>query len=215
MPLLLHGSPLSNYYNKVKLALLEKGVPFEEVAVNFRAPDEAMRQASPLGKIPFVRLEDGRTLCESQVIVEWLEAAHPSPALLPGDPFAAAKVRELCTFIDWHVEMSARQLYGMAFFGQPALSEKNLERIRRELEQRIEGLRRLLRFGPFAAGEQLTIADLCAFTSLPLVGLASKVALGEDLLLAGGVDYKGYMQFFGQRPSAQRVQADRKAALPK
>jgi len=215
MPLSLHGSPISNYYNKVKLALLEKGVGFVEVPTKFGAQDEDVRAASPLGKIPFVRLEDGRGLCESQVILEWLEAAHPQPALLPADAYAAAKVRELATFIDWHVEMSARQLYGMAYFGQPPLSEKNLARIRAELVQRIDGLRRLVRFAPFVAGESITLADCSAFVTLPLVGLTTRIAYGEDLLLAGGVDYKPYMQFFGQRPSAQRVQADRKAALPK
>src|SRR5688500_15502404 len=98
MTIALHGSPISNYYNKVKLALLEKGVPFVEVPTGTGRRDDEMLSASPLGKIPFLKLEDGRTLCESQVILEWLEATHPQVPLLPADPFAAAKVRELCTF---------------------------------------------------------------------------------------------------------------------
>ena len=78
--------------------------------------------ASPLGKIPYITTEQG-CLCESQAILEYIEATHPEPPLLPRDPFAAAKVRELATFIDWHLEMAARQLYPCAFFGAPALSE--------------------------------------------------------------------------------------------
>ena len=54
-----------------------------------------------------------------------------------------------------------------------------------------------------------------AFASLPLVGMASKVAFGEDLLLAGGVDYKAYVKVISERPSAQKVVADRKAAQTK
>ena len=46
------------------------------------------------GKVPFLRTEQG-ALCESQVIVDYLEAAYPAVPLLPADPFAAAKVREL------------------------------------------------------------------------------------------------------------------------
>ncbi|MDP3826106.1 MAG: glutathione S-transferase, partial [Polaromonas sp.] len=53
------------------------------------------------------------------------------------------------------------------------------------------------------------------FASLPLVGMASKIAFGEDLLLAGGVDYKSYVKLIGERPSAQKVVADRKAAQTK
>jgi len=210
--LTLHGSPISNYYNKAKLALLEKGLPFEEKLVDFLHKDEALFASSPLGKIPFLTTERG-CVCESQVILEWLEAAHPRPALLPADPFAAAKVRELVTFLDWHLEMAARQLYGMAFFGAPPLSEGNLTRIRREIEQKIAGVQRLLKMAPYAAGDTFTMADCCAFTDLPLVGLATKTVYGEDLLLAHGVDYKPYVKFIGERATAQKVQADRKAAM--
>jgi glutathione S-transferase len=207
----LHGTPISNYYNKVKLALLEKGMPFEESFTPTKSTDEAVLSLSPLGKIPFVRTEEGG-LCESQVILEWLEDVQPTPALLPKDPFAAAKVRELVTFIDWHLEMAARQLYGVAFFGAPALSESNAARIRREVESRIAGFKRLAKFGPYVAGDTFTMADCSAFNSLPLVAMATKAVYGEDLLAAGGVDYKPYLKLVGERASAQKVVADRKAA---
>src|SRR5690606_22303977 len=116
--------------------------PFDEVDTGIKIQDEALLCASPLGKIPFLLTEQGG-LCESQVIVEWLEAAHPQPPLLPADPFQAAKVRELTTFIDWHLEMAARQLYGQAFSGAPPLSESNAARIRREVEHRIAGFAKL------------------------------------------------------------------------
>ena len=60
----LCGMSLSNYYNKVKMVLLEKGVPFTEEIVRTGSTDEAVLQASPLGKIPFIRV-DGTHLCES------------------------------------------------------------------------------------------------------------------------------------------------------
>jgi glutathione S-transferase len=208
----LHGSPISNYYNKVKLALLEKSVPFEEVLTPTKSTEEAVLQASPLGKIPFVRTEDGAGLCESQAILEWIEVRWPVPPLLPSDAYAAAKVRELVTFIDWHLEITARQLYGAAFFGAPGLSEGNSARIRKELQEKIAGFKRLAKFAPFVGGDSFTMADCCAFNNLPLVGMASKAALGEDLLLAAGIDYKPYLKRVGERPAAQKVVADRKAA---
>ncbi|MEJ8838214.1 glutathione S-transferase family protein [Ramlibacter sp. AN1133] len=210
--LTLHGFPISNYYNKVKLALLEKGVPFEERHEGVREKGEALLAASPLGKIPYLSTEQG-CLCESQVILEYLEATYPQKPLLPRDPFAAAKVRELVTFLDWHLEMAARQLYPSAFFGAPPLSESNSARIRKEVEQRTGAVQRLLKFAPFAAGDTFTMADCSAFTDLPLVGLATKTIYGEDLLLAQGLDYKPYLAMLGERQAAQKVQADRKAAM--
>jgi glutathione S-transferase len=213
MPTLtLLGSPISNYYNKVKLALLEKGVPFREEYAATKSNDESVRSLSPLGKIPFVRTEDGRGLCESQVILDWIEQVHPAPPLLPADPFEAAKVRELVTFIDWQLEIAARQLYGPAFFGGEPLSEKNAARIRREIEEKIAGFKRLAKFSPYVAGDTFTMADCSAFNNLPLVAMATRAVYGEDLLAAGGVDHKAYVKFIGERPTAQKVVADRKAA---
>ena len=56
------------------------------------------------------------------------------------------------------------------------------------------------------------MADCSAFNNLPLIGMATKAAFGEDLLLAAGVDYKPYIKLVAQRPSAQRVVEDRKVA---
>ena len=210
----LHGSPISNYHNKVKLALLEKGIPFDEKVIDFRNKDEALLALSPLGKIPFITTAQG-SLCESQTILEYLESVHPEPALLPKDPLAAAKVRELVTFLDWHLEMAARQLYPSAFFGAPPLSESNAARIRREVEQKIAGFRRLAKFSPYVAGDSFTMADCSAFANLPLVGMATKAVYGEDLLQSAGVDYKPYIKFIGERPAAAKVVADRKALQAK
>jgi len=111
----LCGFAVSNYYNKVKFALLEKGVEFQEELVwTDRSPELLAR--SPLGKVPFFETEKG-TICESQVMMEYVEAAYPQKPLLPADPFAAAKVRELVTFMELHLELVARELYAEAFFG--------------------------------------------------------------------------------------------------
>ena len=211
--LTLCGFAVSNYYNKVKLALLEKNVPFAEEHVKTGRTDEAVLSCSPLGKIPFIRTPQG-SLCESAAILEYIEAAYPSPALLPVDPFAAAKVRELVIFVELHLELVARELYTQAFFGG-TVSESSQARVRKELEKNIAAFKRLVKFAPFIAGDSFTLADCAAFASLPLVGMATKAIYGEDLLLAGGVDYKSYIKLIGERPSAQKVMADRKAAIAK
>ena len=205
----LCGFSVSNYYNKVKFALLEKGVSFTEEPVRTGRKDEATLACTPLGKIPFIRTEHG-TLCESQAILDYIEAAYPNPPLMPADPWAAAKVRELITFVDLHLELVARELYPKAFFGGE-LSEANAARIRKLLEKNIAGFRRLAKFSPYVAGDHFTQADCAAWVSLPLVSMATKIVYGEDLLAVAGVDWKPYSKMIGERPCAQRVLADRKA----
>jgi glutathione S-transferase len=207
----LCGFPVSNYYNGVKLALLEKNIPFTEETVMTQSTDEAVLSASPLAKVPFIRTAQGG-LCESQAIFEYLESAYPTPALLPPDPYAAAKIRELVIFINLHLELVARELYAEAFFGG-TVSDSSKARVRTTLEKHIGGFKRLVKFAPFVGGDSFTQADCAAYVSLPLVGMATKTIYGEDLLVANGVDYKPYMKLIGDRASAQRVNADRKAAL--
>jgi glutathione S-transferase len=210
--LVLCGLPVSNYYSKVKLALLEKGVAFEEErvgAAGVGAKNEESLRASPLGKIPFIRTEHG-PLCESQAILEYIEAAYPEPPLLPADPYAAAKVRELIAFIDLHVELVARELYPKAFFGG-SIEDGVAASVRKRLERNIAALARLVRFDPYVAGPTFTQADCAAWASFGVISMATQAIYGEDLLVAGGIDWKPYAERLGERPSVQRVVADRKA----
>jgi glutathione S-transferase len=207
----LCGMTLSNYYSKVKLVLLEKGIPFTEEAVMTRSKEEAVLAATPLGKIPFIRTDDG-TLCESQAIVDYLEARFPQPALVPADAFGAAKVRELCHFMELYVEWVARELYAQAFFGGQ-VSEATQAGVRERLGRSLPALKRLLKLAPFAAGDRFTLADASAFATLPTVAQATKAVLGEDLVAAAGIDWKAYLKLLGERPSVQRVNADRKRDL--
>jgi len=209
MTITLCGFSLSNYYNKVKLALLEKGIPFQEEVVMTHSKAEAVLAASPLGKVPFIRTEQG-ALCESQVILDYLESAYPAHPLLPAEPFSRAKVHELITFVELHLELVARELYGQAFFGGTC-SDANKERVKKLLDKNIPAFKRLAKFGPYLAGDSFTQADCAGWVSLPLVAMATKSVLGEDLLAAHGVEWKSYAKLIGERPAAQKVAADRKA----
>jgi glutathione S-transferase len=210
MTLTLCGFPLSNYYNKAKLALLEKGLAFEERFAHPRALSEDDYAASPIGKIPFLLTANG-PISESTAILEYLEALQPEPRLYPADPFAAAKVRELITFVDLHLELVARELYSQAFFGG-TVSEAVAERARQLLKKNTAGFVRLAKFSPFVAGDTFTAADCAAYASLPLVAMASRIVLGEDALAAAGIDWKAYVKAVETRPTAQQVAVARKAA---
>jgi glutathione S-transferase len=202
--LTLCGFAASNYYNKVKIALLEKGVDFQEELVWVGQADLA---ASPLGKIPYLKTERG-TLCESTVMLEYIETAHPSPALLPADPFAAGKVREALRFIELHLELVARNLYAEAFFGGK-VSDSVKEKVGEQLNKNSAAFAQLARFAPYVAGDSFSLADCAAIVHLPLVSSASKAIYGKDCL--GDLPVRDYLKQMGERASVQRVNTDRKA----
>ena len=177
MSLTLGGFATSNYYNKVKLALLEKGIPVaEELAMP--SQDPAFLDASPRGKVPYLRV-GGTTLCESQVIVEYLEDAYPAVALYPADPLERARCRELIQILELHVELVARRLFASALFGLP-LQDQLKDQVAADLKLGIAALKRRLHFAPYAGGHRLTYADTAAVFHLPLAALAITKTYGED-----------------------------------
>lgn len=203
--LMLCGFSASNYYNKVKLALLEKGVPFQEQLAWVGQTDLA---ASPLGKVPYLLTPEG-PLCESAVIADYIEAAYPAPALVPAQAFAAAKVRELITFMELHLELVARNLYPQAFFGG-TVSEAAREKVGIQLEKNIAAFAKLASFAPYVAGDSFSMADCAAIVHLPLVSSATKAIYGRDYLAE--LPVRDYLARMAERPHVQRINADRKAS---
>jgi glutathione S-transferase len=202
----LCGFAVSNYYNKVKLALLEKGVEFEEVLV-WADKSPALLEKSPLGKVPFFETEHG-AICESQAMIEYVEAAYPAKPLLPADPHAAAKNREMMIFMELHLELVARELYPQAFFGG-TVSDEVKERARKLLTRNAKAFGKLAKFSPYVAGTEFSMADCAALVHLPLVSMASKAVLGEDVL--ADLPVRDYTKMLGERATVQKVNADRKA----
>ena len=203
--LTLCGFSASNYYNKVKLALLEKGVPFQEQLAWVGQTDLT---ASPLGKVPYLLTPEG-PLCESAVIADYIEAAYPTPALVPAQAFAAAKVRELITFMELHLELVARHLYPQAFFGG-TVSEAAREKVGIQLEKNIAAFAKLASFAPYVAGDSFSMADCAAIVHLPLVSSATKAIYGRDYLAE--LPVRDYLARMAERPHVQRINADRKTS---
>jgi maleylacetoacetate isomerase len=88
---------------RVRIALGLKSLPYDYHAVNLARGageqfDAAYREVNPQARVPALR-SGGHVLLQSIAILEWLEEAHPVPALLPADPFARARVRSLAQLI--------------------------------------------------------------------------------------------------------------------
>jgi glutathione S-transferase len=206
----LCGFRISNYHNKVRLVLLEKGIEHEEDATCTPRQSEEYLARSPMGKVPFLELEGGVRLTESQVICEYLEEAYPQKPLLPRDPRQRAKVRELVTHMELYLELPVRRTYGFVFFGRP-VDEAVKQAVEKDLAKGVRAFKALVRFDPYLAGPELTFADCAAFVHLPLVSLATKIGYGRDVL-EEIVEVKPYLARLGERPAFGQVNEDRKAA---
>jgi glutathione S-transferase len=205
----LCGFRISNYHNKVRIALLEKGIAFDEDSGVHPSQKDEYLLKSPMGKVPYLEV-DGARIRESAVILEYLEDAYPQKPLLPRDPLERARVREIVVFLELHLELVVRRLYGGLFFGG-SFSDETRQQVEKGVAKGVRALKALARFEPFIAGKELTIADCAAFVHLPIVTLVTKQAFGRDYL-EDIPQVKPYLRMLGERPAFARVNEDRKAA---
>lgn len=86
----LYGAGPSPFVRKVRVVLAEKNLSYEhDPVVPFGVSDE-FKKLSPLGKIPAIE-DDGRSLCDSSVICNYLERKHPEPAMYPKDAYECGR----------------------------------------------------------------------------------------------------------------------------
>jgi len=206
----LYGFCVSNYYNMVKLALLEKGLPFEEVPFYAGQSPEALA-ISPRGKVPVLRDEQG-FINETSVILEYIEQIRKGTPLLPSDPFERAQVLALAKEIELYIELPGRACYPEAFFGM-SVPDAIKDKAKAELLLGFASLARHGKFAPYVAGENLSVADLYFLYSVPLACAVGKKLFDIDLL-AEMPAAKALLERLEQNPNVQRIAADKDAAMP-
>lgn len=205
----LCGFHISNYHNKVRIALLEKGIAFEEDSGVKPSQEADYLARSPMGKVPYLEV-NGARLRESSAILEYLEDAFPQKPLLPKHPLERARVREMVVFIELHMELVVRRMYGMLAGGKP-VSDETRQRVEKDIAKGVRALKAVAKFDPFIAGKDLTIADCAAFVHLPLVTLVTRNFFGRDYL-EDMPQVKPYLKMLGERPAFAKVNEDRRAA---
>lgn len=202
----LHGFTGSNYFNMVKMALIEKGIEFEFVNTMPSQKDEFLVK-SPMGKVPCLETEQG-FISETDVIFDYLEELGQGPSLMPTDAYERAKVRELIKELELYIELPARTCFAEAFFGG-TVSEEVKEKARVNILKGVDCIQRNASFSPYIAGDSFTYADIMFMYTAPLAGAASKKVLDLNLTEAFP-EAKPLSTLIAERDSAKQIAADQK-----
>lgn len=210
----LHQFPLCPFSRKVRLALAEKGVPFDLIREYPWNPSEGFNRLSHAGRVPILRNEQtGAVLVDSQAICEFFEETVDKSPLILGSAAARAEVRRLVAMFDevFYLDITA-----------PLLHEKMRKRIvtraspdsvalrnaMRQLHGHLDYIDWLVANRRWLAGPQLSLADFAAAAQLSVV----------DYL--GGVDWDGHEEAHSwyrvmkSRPSFRPLLSDRMEGIP-
>jgi len=161
-PIRLHTTPRSGHGHRVKLFLTLLDLPFETIELNMRAGDNRRPeylQLNPFGQVPTI--EDGDTvLFDSNAILVYLAKRYGDPSWLPDDALGAAAVQRWLSLAAGQIAYGPCAARLVTVFGAPLdleTAQKITVKLFDVLDAELAGKR-------FAAGDNVTIADIAAYT---------------------------------------------------
>jgi glutathione S-transferase len=161
----LHYHPLSTFSRRVHIALLEKGIPFETITVDM--PNRAHKskeylRLNPYGRVPTIVEDDGFTLYESTAILEYLEATHPTPALLPKDARQRALAAMHMKVCDIEIGTATGTLiFPKRFLPKEKWNEASMADAKRRIERHLEIVEAELGEREWLVGGAYSLVEVC------------------------------------------------------
>ncbi len=155
----LFGSLASPFTRKVRIVAAEKRIDLDLELDNVMSPESAVPAFNPLGKVPVLVLEDGRTLFDSRVIVEFLDHASPISRLIPADHRERVDVRRWEALADGVTDAGILVRYENlrpAHERSPAWIERQMGKVHRGLAE----LDREIGTNAWCSGTAYSLADI-------------------------------------------------------
>lgn len=150
------GSPFAR---KIRVMLIEKGAPHEAELVDLWAPND-LKQTNPLGKVPALKLDDGRVIVNSPLIADYVDGSFPQPRLIPVDADGRLEVRRWEALADGVMDAAVASFYEARFHDEQQRSRKWLDHQRGKLDSGFAALERMLDGRTWCVGGGMTLADI-------------------------------------------------------
>jgi glutathione S-transferase len=164
----LYASPGSSFARKIRVMLMEKNVTHEVVMLNLWEPND-YQTINPIGKVPALKLDDGRVLINSPLIADYVDGKYPTPRFIPADPDTRLDVRRWEAVADGMMDAIAVSLYENRFHDEAARSQAWLDRQRGKIDAGLDALDAVLGDRTWLVGDSMSLADLAISCHLGFV----------------------------------------------
>ncbi|KAL4588599.1 hypothetical protein LXL04_001491 [Taraxacum kok-saghyz] len=106
------GWPMSMFDMRIKMALAEKCIDYEYLPEDFPTKSPLLLELNPHHKLIPVLIHNGKPICESRIILEYIDATWKDKApLLPSDPYLRSQAAFWGDYIDKHIYLGSRKIW--------------------------------------------------------------------------------------------------------
>ncbi len=163
----LYAHPFSSYCQKVLIALWADGTEFEYKMLDEAHPENmaGLKRRWTFAQFPLL-VDDGKTVVETTPIIEHLAALHPGPNDWIPDSALGRQVRFLDRFFDLYVMNTMTVSVFDALRPEGSRDPFGVDKSLSTLRAAYDWLEANLGDGPWAAGNDFTLADCAAAPSL-------------------------------------------------
>ncbi len=175
----LYASPGSSFARKIRVMLIEKNVAHEIEMINLWEAND-LKKTNPVGKVPALKLDDGRVVISSPLIADYVDNQFPVPRFIPADPERRLEVRQWEALADGAMEAVGASLYEMRFHDEAKRSQAWLDRQRGKVDAGFAALEGMLGNRTWCVGDAITLADIAIACHLGFITLRAPQFFPQD-----------------------------------
>lgn len=175
----LYAAPASSYARKIRVMLIEKNVSHDVEMVNLWEPNE-LQKINPLGKVPALKLDDGRVLIGSALIADYVDSKYPDPRFIPVEIDSRTEVRCWEALADGTLDAVAAILYEMRFHDEAKRSQAWMDRQAGKIGAGLAALEGMLGDRAWCVGNVMSLADVAIACHLGFIVLRAPHYFPQD-----------------------------------
>jgi glutathione S-transferase len=155
----LYYSSGSPFARKIRVLLLEKNAPHDAELVDLWGRND-LKSVNPLGKVPALRLDDGRVLVNSPLIADYVDGRFPGLRFIPADAEGRLEVRRWEALADGTMDAAVASFYEARFHDEQKRSQAWLDHQRGKLDSGFAALEAMLDGRKWCVGNAMSLADI-------------------------------------------------------
>ena len=187
----------------IAITLHEAAIPFEPTLVDFSKTEQrstAYQQINPMGRVPVLATVSG-LLSETGAILDYIAAINPQANLIPSDPYAAGKMREMMYFLASTAHINhAHKMRGHRWADNQSSWDDMATKITANMTENANYIETHCLNGPFVLGDQFSLAD-------PYLYVVSTWLKGDGVDTEQFPKLTAFRKRMAARPSVQAVTA--------